>query len=174
MLFAGHFSSPIGILSVVVDREGAVSHFHFGRRHQSEAIQDDAAIAPVREQVEQYFAGERKVFDLTLKPSGTEFQRDVWNGLLTIPFGRTVSYGELAERVGHAGAFRAVGAANGANPIALIMPCHRVIGRDRRLTGFGGGIPTKVALLTHEGVIAPGMAANASRKTRIEAQPLLL
>jgi methylated-DNA-[protein]-cysteine S-methyltransferase len=174
MLFTGWFSSPIGMLSVVVDAEGAVRRFHFGRLHSVDAIEDDAAIAPVREQIEQYFAGERRAFDLDLKPEGTQFQRDVWNGLLTIPFGQTVSYGELAERVGHAGAFRAVGAANGANPIALIIPCHRVIGRDRSLTGFGGGIPTKVALLTHEGVIAPGVAVHASRKTRIEAQPLLL
>ena len=173
MYFTGHFRSPIGILSVVVDSDGAVKRLHFGRLGGQEAIEDDAAIAPVREQIEEYFAGERRDFDLTLKPDGTEFQRDVWNGLLTIPFGKTLSYGALAERVGYSGAFRAVGAANGANPIALIMPCHRVVGSDGRLTGFGGGIPIKAALLVHEGVMSSAAASNADKRTKIAAQASL-
>jgi methylated-DNA-[protein]-cysteine S-methyltransferase len=172
--YIGSFTTPIGLLSVVVDSEGAVKRLHFGPLDVADHYPDDTAIAPVREQVEAYFAGDRRDFDLLLKPDGTEFQRAVWDGLLTIPFGQTVSYGELAERVGRSGAFRAVGAANGANPIALIIPCHRVIGRDRSLTGFGGGIPIKAALLTHEGVIAPGTALNPDRRTRIEAQPSFL
>jgi methylated-DNA-[protein]-cysteine S-methyltransferase len=174
MFFIGSFSSPIGQLTVVVDADGAVKRLHFGPLYRADAIADDAAVVPVRDQVEEYFAGERRDFDLDLRPDGTRFQRDVWNGLLTIPFGRTLSYGALAEQVGYPGAFRAVGAANGANPIALIIPCHRVVGSDRRLTGFGGGIPIKAALLVHEGVISPDMATNADRRTRIEAQPLLL
>ena len=171
--YIGSFATPIGLLSVVVDDAGAVKRLHFGPLEAPDHHPDAAAIAPVREQVEAYFAGDRKAFDLTLKPDGTEFQRAVWSGLLTIPFGQTLSYGELAERVGRAGAFRAVGAANGANPIALIIPCHRVIGRDRSLTGFGGGIAVKAALLTHAGVIAAGTAMNADRRTRIEVQPSL-
>ena len=174
MMFSGSFSSPIGVLWAAVDGDGTVKRFSFGRYGiPADAIEDKAAIAPVREQVEEYFAGDRKTFDLRLEPDGTEFQRDVWNGLLAIPFGKTLSYGQLAEKVGYAGAFRAVGAANGANPIALIIPCHRVIGSDGRLTGFGGGIPTKAALLAHEGVISPDLAARADRRTRIETQPAL-
>jgi methylated-DNA-[protein]-cysteine S-methyltransferase len=171
--YIGSFITQIGLVSVVVDGDGIVKRFHFGALHDPDCFPDDTAIAHVREQVEQYFAGDRRDFDLPLAPEGTEFQRAVWDGLLTIPFGQTLSYGELAERVGRTGAFRAVGAANGANRIAVIIPCHRVIGRDRSLTGFGGGIPTKVALLVHEGVIAPGMAANADRRTRIETQQSL-
>jgi methylated-DNA-[protein]-cysteine S-methyltransferase len=169
-VFISSFSSPIGLLTVVVDCAGAVKRFHFGRLNKPDAIQDDAAIAPVREQIEAYFAGERRGFDLELAPDGTEFQRAVWSGLRTIPFGQTMSYGGLAARVGYAGAFRAVGAANGANPIALIIPCHRVVGGDGRLTGFGGGIPIKAALLAHEGVLSPAVAAKADRRTRIDGQ----
>ncbi len=150
-----------------------MKQLHFGRLDETDLFPDDLAIKPVRDQVEAYFAGDRKVFDLPLSPDGTPFQRSVWDGLLTIPFGKILSYGQLAERVGRAGAFRAVGAANGANPIALIIPCHRVVGSDRTLTGFGGGIPIKAALLAHEGVISRGQAANADRRTRIEAQPSL-
>ncbi len=173
-MWIGTFSSPIGLLTAVVDSHGAVKRFHFGRLDKPDAIPDDRAIAPVREQIEAYFAGERRTFDLELKPDGTEFQREVWQGLLTIPFGQTLTYGALAERVGYAGAFRAVGAANGANPIALIVPCHRVISSDGRLTGFGGGIPIKAQLLAHEGVLARDVAANADKRTRVMAQAAFL
>jgi methylated-DNA-[protein]-cysteine S-methyltransferase len=171
--YTGSFNTPIGLVSVVVDGADKVKRFHFGRLDETDLSPDDKAVAPVRRQVEEYFAGERQSFDLLLAPDGTAFQRDVWDGLLTIPFGETLSYGELAAKVGRAGAFRAVGAANGANPIALIIPCHRVIGSDRSLTGFGGGIPIKAALLLHEGVMSPATAANADRRTRIEAQSSL-
>lgn len=171
--YTGSFTTPIGLVSVVVDGAGKVKRFHFGPVDEPDLYPDDKAVAPVREQVEEYFAGERRAFDLPLAPNGTQFQRDVWDGLLTIPFGQTLSYGELAARVGRAGAFRAVGAANGANPIALIVPCHRVVGSDRSLTGFGGGIPIKAALLLHEGVISPAVAANANRQTRIAEQGTL-
>jgi methylated-DNA-[protein]-cysteine S-methyltransferase len=166
-LFIGSFTTPIGELSIVVDGGGAVKRLHFGRLAASEMIPDDAAIAEARIQIEEYFAGDRRDFDLDLAPDGTEFQRAVWSGLRTIPFGQTMSYGALAARVGYPGAFRAVGAANGANPIALIIPCHRVIGGDGRLTGFGGGIPIKAALLAHEGALSPDLAINADRRTRI-------
>ena len=163
------FPSPIGVLSVVVDTEGAVKQLHFGRLDMAGMHEDPAAVAPVRAQLDEYFAGERTAFDLELAPDGTEFQRAVWRGLLTIPFGQTASYGQLAERVGYAGAFRAVGAANGANPIAVIMPCHRVVGSDGRLTGFGGGIPIKAALLALEGVLPRDMVAVADKRTRVGA-----
>ncbi len=168
------FASPVGALSVVVDGDGAVKQLHFGRVEPGPDMrEDEAAIAPVRDQLQEYFAGGRREFDLRLSPDGTVFQRAVWNGLLTIPFGQTASYGALAERVGYAGAFRAVGAANGANPIAIIIPCHRVVGGDGRLTGFGGGIPIKAALLAHEGVLTHDIAAVADRRTRVGAQATL-
>jgi methylated-DNA-[protein]-cysteine S-methyltransferase len=104
----------------------------------------------VVDQLKSYFAGERKAFDLPLVLEGTTFQERVWTALQNIPYGETVSYKVLAERVGSPKAVRAVGAANGANPIPIIIPCHRVIGNDGSLTGFGGGLPLKKRLLELE------------------------
>lgn len=112
--------------------------------------EDRAALAPVVDQLEEYFDGERRHFDLKLAPSGTPFQLSVWAALADIPFGETLSYGELARRIGNPNASRAVGAANGKNPLPLVLPCHRVIGSSGSLTGFGGGIDVKRALLDHE------------------------
>ncbi len=159
--------SPIGPLTIAVDDRGAAKCLHFGRVDDPDMRDDSAAIAPMRTQLEEYFAGERRAFDLELDPEGTVFQRDVWRALVSIPYGQTASYGELAERAGRPGAFRAVGAANGANPIAIIIPCHRIIGSDGSLTGFGGGIETKAALLALEGVIPRDRVTAADRKTRI-------
>ncbi|UCF66813.1 MAG: methylated-DNA--[protein]-cysteine S-methyltransferase [Acidobacteriota bacterium] len=103
-------------------------------------------------QLREYFAGKRRAFDVLLAPEGTPFQCETWRGLRTIGYGETVSYAELARRVGKPGAARAVGMANGANPIAIIVPCHRVIGADGTLTGYGGGLHVKQALLELEGV----------------------
>jgi methylated-DNA-[protein]-cysteine S-methyltransferase len=103
------------------------------------------------DQLAAYFAGERTDFDLPLSPSGTPFQLSVWRALLSIPYGETISYRELARRIGNAKAVRAVGAANGRNPIPIIVPCHRVIGADGSLTGYGGGLPRKRLLLELEG-----------------------
>jgi methylated-DNA-[protein]-cysteine S-methyltransferase len=111
------------------------------------------AAAPFKEvqrQLKAYFARELKKFALPLALEGSEFQLDVWKNLQLIPFGETVSYGELARRIGNPDAARAVGLANGQNPIAIIIPCHRVIGSDGSLTGFGGGLPIKEKLLRHE------------------------
>ncbi|MXX76667.1 MAG: methylated-DNA--[protein]-cysteine S-methyltransferase [Holophagales bacterium] len=113
-----------------------------------------AALADTRRQLEEYFAGERQEFDLPLSAGGTEFQQRVWAELRRIPFGETISYGELAARIGKPSASRAVGAANGRNPLPVVVPCHRVIGSDGRLTGFGGGLPTKQALLDLEQRVA--------------------
>jgi len=120
-----------------------------------DAIRDDAAIAHVRRQVDEYSAGDRLDFELELAPTGTPFQKKVWEALLTIPFGETRSYGQIARAIGQPQAARGVGSANHANPIALIVPCHRVIGADGSLTGYGGGLPLKRALLEHEAAHRP-------------------
>jgi len=112
----------------------------------------DALLDETRRQLVAYFAGRLRTFDLPLAPNGTDFQRRVWSALQEIPFGSTISYADLARRVSNAAAVRAVGAANGRNPIPIIVPCHRVIGSDGSLTGFGGGLPRKQWLLRHEGV----------------------
>lgn len=108
-----------------------------------------------RAQLAEYFAGTRRTFDLPLAPRGTAFQRSVWSALADIPYGATVSYLELATRLGAPTATRAVGAANGRNPLPIVLPCHRVIGANRALTGFGGGLPTKAFLLRLEGALSP-------------------
>ena len=111
---------------------------------------DAMVLAAARRQLDEYFAGERRVFALPLAPEGTEFQRQVWAALCDIPYGRTSSYGELARRIGRPGAARAVGLANGRNPVAVVIPCHRVIGADGSLTGYGGGLDRKRLLLALE------------------------
>ena len=111
---------------------------------------DPGAFADVRRQLAEYFGGDRTAFDLPLAVAGTPFQREVWQGLRDIRYGETVSYGELARRIGRPSAVRAVGLANGRNPIAVIVPCHRVIGSDGSLTGYGGGLEAKRRLLELE------------------------
>jgi|SRR3569623_430279 len=108
-------------------------------------------LALAADQLREYFKGHRRVFDVPLAPEGTGFQKIVWQALCSIPFGVTRSYGEIAAKIGRPAASRAVGAANGKNPIAIIVPCHRVIGSNGTLTGYGGGLPTKRWLLEHEG-----------------------
>lgn len=111
----------------------------------------EEVLAEAVRQLRAYFAGERRSFDLPLAPAGSEFQLAVWRGLRDIPYGRTESYGELARRIGRPKAIRAVGAANGANPLPIVVPCHRVIGADGSLTGYGGGLERKRTLLALEG-----------------------
>jgi methylated-DNA-[protein]-cysteine S-methyltransferase len=124
------------------------------QRHTSpppnEAICDDAWFKDVVAQLDAYFAGELSAFELEMNMLGTPFQRNVWTQLCEIPYGETISYGELAQRVGNPNAARAVGLANGRNPIAIIVPCHRVIGANGSLTGYGGGLERKTWLLKHE------------------------
>jgi methylated-DNA-[protein]-cysteine S-methyltransferase len=122
----------------------------------------DPEAGPLREvarQLGEYFAGRRRVFDLPIRMEGTEFQRRAWRMLLEIPYGQTRSYGEQAKRIGNPNASRAVGLANGRNPIPIVVPCHRVIGADGSLTGFGGGIERKRWLLAHEG-LQPSLLAS--------------
>jgi methylated-DNA-[protein]-cysteine S-methyltransferase len=142
--------SPVGPLTVVGDREGLRSIL-FGAQIEG----SQAPVGVVEEAIRQlqaYFSKKLTRFDLPLKPKGTPFQMEVWRELLNIPYGKVISYGELAERIGRPSASRAVGAANGSNPIPIIIPCHRVIGSNGRLTGYGGGVHVKEALLRLESV----------------------
>jgi methylated-DNA-[protein]-cysteine S-methyltransferase len=146
--------SPIGRLRLIADDTGlrrvCFERDRHPRDEDTRGRQDPSRLAPAREQLEQYFAGERRDFDLALNPMGTAFQRGVWSALRDIYYGVTISYSELAHRIGNPGASRAVGAANGRNPLPIIVPCHRVVGRDGQLVGFGGGLETKAALLALE------------------------
>jgi methylated-DNA-[protein]-cysteine S-methyltransferase len=146
--------SPIGPLLLAGDEGGLrLVHFMTGRRPKSpdrDWIEDQAPFKEVIRQLEAYFAGKLQGFDLPLVVDGTEFQLLVWRNLRKIPYGETVSYGQLARRIGSPDAARAVGLANGANPIPIIIPCHRVIGSNGDLTGFGGGLPVKKKLLALE------------------------
>jgi methylated-DNA-[protein]-cysteine S-methyltransferase len=153
--------SPVGPLLVASDEAGLrLIHFQSGpepRRPDPAWRRDGSAFRVLARQLAEYFARERRVFDLTLAPEGTPFQLATWRALGTIPYGSTISYAELARRVGRPAASRAVGAANGANPLPIVVPCHRVIGKNGSLTGFGGGLPAKRALLELEGAscVAP-------------------
>jgi len=146
--------TPFGLFAAWVDEAGRLLRFRFrsddAPRVDREAEQNARALENVRRQVEEYSAGKRQIFEFELLPDGAAFERQVWKALSDIPFGRTVSYGAIARAIGQPGAARAVGAANNANPIALIVPCHRVIGSDGALVGFGGGLPLKRRLLEHE------------------------
>jgi methylated-DNA-[protein]-cysteine S-methyltransferase len=139
-------SSPIGALRLTVADDGAVTRVGFGAGDTS----DDPRFEPLVTQLDEYFAGERTAFDLPLRQDGSAFEQRVWTELLTIPYGETAGYGEIAARIGRPGMARAVGRANARNPIAIICPCHRVIGGDGSLTGYGGGLDTKRALLELE------------------------
>jgi methylated-DNA-[protein]-cysteine S-methyltransferase len=147
-------STPIGGLLLAGDEEGLRWISFRDSSRAVEPAQDwQRTEDPFRDaigQLQAYFAGERDSFDLALAPMGTPFQQEVWSLVRTIPYGETASYGELARRLGKPAASRAVGAANGANPIPIIIPCHRVIGADGSLTGFGGGLAIKRRLLALE------------------------
>jgi len=159
-VFYRHIDSPVGPLLVAGDDAGLqLIEFraprHPVRRGEHWRAGDHAVLRQAQAQLGEYFAGKRRHFDLPLAPRGTGFQREVWWELANIPFGSTISYAELAQRLGRPAATRAVGAANGRNPIPIVLPCHRVIGADGSLTGFGGGLPTKRFLLQLEGAL-PG------------------
>jgi methylated-DNA-[protein]-cysteine S-methyltransferase len=149
-----HFESPIGTTLLATDERGLrLISFAEGRRPErpeSNWLKDPAPFKEVIRQLRAYFAGELKNFDLRLSLIGTDFQLRVWKMLQTIPYGETTSYGRLACRLGSPNAARAVGLANGSNPIPIIVPCHRVIGSNGSLVGYGGGLPNKKALLALE------------------------
>ncbi len=146
--------SPIGDLLLIGDGRALTGLYmspHKGRPVLSEEPRDDPFFDDIVSQLRAYFAGERETFDVARKPTGTPFQLRVWAELSRIPYGETISYGELAQRVDSPNAFRAVGQANGRNPISVIVPCHRVIGADGSLAGYGGGPDRKRFLLDLEG-----------------------
>lgn len=158
-----YHSTPIGKLLLAGDGDYlTLLGFPNGKmqkRHEKDWLKDSSPFKEVRFQLDSYFAGELEEFDLPLLPKGTLFQESVWQALTEIPYGETWSYGQLASHIGNPKASRAVGAANGLNPIPVIIPCHRVIGSSGKLTGFGGGLETKQYLLGLESqAIAPGFS----------------
>jgi methylated-DNA-[protein]-cysteine S-methyltransferase len=161
MVFYSLFPSPVGELLIAATDDG-ITHLLFERPQGGHAINDtwhpdtgasgaaSAWLASARSQLAEYFGGRRRTFDVPLSAAGTHFQRDVWSALRDIDYGATISYGELARRIANPRAVRAVGLANGRNPISIIVPCHRVIGANGTLTGYGGGLDRKRWLLSHE------------------------
>ena len=151
----GIVDSPVGPITLVRDGDALVGCYMDRQRHRPEddgfGPRDDAAFADVAAQLQEYFAGERHEFDIVLSfAGGTPFQQQVWRALCDIPYGETISYGELAARIGQPTASRAVGLANGRNPLGIIVPCHRVVGANGSLTGYGGGLERKQVLLDLE------------------------
>jgi len=162
--FSKTIDSPVGALKLIAsDRGLAVLVWDDEKDHRVPALvaehsDDHPVLVDAERQLAEYFAGTRTSFTVKLDFAGTDFQREVWNALLTIPYGETRSYGQIARQIGKPDAVRAVGAANGRNPISIITPCHRVIGSTGKLTGFGGGLPVKAQLLAHEGGALAGFA----------------
>jgi methylated-DNA-[protein]-cysteine S-methyltransferase len=154
MTYHTFISSPLGDILLTTDDHGLTGiNFQDGtgaKKPPKGSVNSTAPFEEAKRQIGAYFRGELKSFDLSLSPAGTPFQRSVWKALCEIPYGKTISYGELAKRIGKPTAYRAVGAANGRNPLPIVVPCHRVIGSDGRLTGYNGGIYLKEYLLKLE------------------------
>ena len=153
-IYYAQMSSPVGLLVLTGDRNG-LREVRFEQEHRSRMLLELCCHGPEKltepmRQLEEYFAGTRQSFDLKLNLIGTVFQLAVWNALAEIPYGVTTTYARMSQRIERPRANRAVGAANGLNPIPIILPCHRVIGSNGSLTGFGGGLPAKQWLLSHE------------------------
>ena len=160
-LHARLIDSPVGTLTAVAASTGLRALLWPDDPRlvfESELMQpaDHPILDAVETQLHQYFAGERVAFDVPLDLQGTDFQTAVWRALADIPFGETSTYGEQARRIGRPNAARAVGAANGRNPVSIVLPCHRIVGKDGSLTGFAGGLDTKRFLLDHERSVAGG------------------
>lgn len=155
MILFRHLDSPVGTLTLAANEDGLHAIEFPCNRHPADregwTPGDHRVLDMAARQLDAYFVAKRRDFDLPLAPRGTDFQRTVWMTLAGIGYGETISYAQLAQRVGKPTAMRAVGAANGRNPLPIVLPCHRVIGADGALTGFGGGLPTKQFLLELEG-----------------------
>jgi methylated-DNA-[protein]-cysteine S-methyltransferase len=167
------FDTSMGDMIIAGDDAGirrvAFDKMAEARRHlEKNALRDPQRTAETREQLRAYFAGRLRDFELPLAPEGTPFQQRVWRALLTIPYGETTSYGVLAKALGKPNGARAVGSANGKNPIALVIPCHRVIGHDGQLTGYAYGVDTKRELLALERRHTSGASGASSDATRLE------
>lgn len=154
-------ASPVGGLTLFADDTALVAiAFNAQLRGSGTDAREDPThpvLAQARAELLAYFAGARKTFSIPLRPKGTAFQQAVWDALSEIPWGETRSYGDIARRIGNPRGVRAVGLANGRNPLPIVVPCHRVIGSDGSLTGYGGGLPIKVKLLALEGISTPGV-----------------
>ncbi|HEV3130958.1 MAG TPA: methylated-DNA--[protein]-cysteine S-methyltransferase [Acidimicrobiales bacterium] len=155
-----HSDTPLGVV-LLTSSDGALSGLYFTDRRHSPRLDpswthDSAPFAEVRRQLDEYFEGRRTSFDQPLALRGSRFDRAVWTSLQSIPHGMTVSYGQIARRIGQPQAARAVGAANGRNPVSVIVPCHRVIGSDGKLGGYGWGVERKAWLLEHERAMSDG------------------
>lgn len=158
--------SPVAPIQTAFDRQGRLVYLGFQGHEPRERLmaglanrftdfeRDPAVVKPLRQQLSEYFAGARKAFDLPMALEGTAFRMRVWAALQDIPYGETRSYGDLARALGDPGASRAVGAANGSNPISILVPCHRVIGASGSLVGYAGGVDLKTALLRLEGALS--------------------
>ena len=153
-IYFTEFASSIGTIQLRGTATALTGVFMEKHRHETArpvgAVRDAGPLRAAQRELEEYFAGERREFSLALEPAGTPFQMRVWQALRAIPYGETISYGELARRIGNPRAVRAVGLANGRNPISIIVPCHRVIGANGTLTGYGGGLERKRFLLALE------------------------
>jgi len=156
-MYYTYLDTPVGPFLIAGDETGLATTSFSTSRHRRQPepnwVENPAPLGYAIRQLEEYFEGERKVFDFPLNIVGTQFQKEVWQALRAIPFGQTWSYGQIAKAIERPGASRAVGAANGANVLPIIIPCHRVIGADGSLTGFGGGLEAKEFLLAHEGAL---------------------
>jgi methylated-DNA-[protein]-cysteine S-methyltransferase len=152
-LYKAYYTSEIGLIELAATETALKSLIFVDPATVTEPVV--GSLPPVLQmsmaQLDEYFKGRRKEFDLPLEPDGTDFQQRVWRQLLTVPFGKTVSYLDIAKGIGNLKAIRAVGTANGRNPISVIIPCHRIIGHDGSLVGYGGGLWRKEWLLNHEG-----------------------
>ncbi len=147
--FRLYYQSPIGLVEIA-GTDAAITGLNFVEAGPRKKTDEAPVLRDALRQIDEYFLGRRTEFSVPLKTDGTAFQEDVWRALRAIGFGRTASYQEIARMIGRPAAVRAVGAANGANPISIIIPCHRIIGKDGRLTGYGGGLWRKEWLLAHE------------------------
>lgn len=148
--------TPVGHLHIHSEN-GKISVIHFSDSALEGPYDEAPELRACIAQLEEYFAGERRRFDFPMAQTGTDFQQRVWNELLGIPYGKTLSYRDLSKRLGDVKAIRAVGTANGRNQLAIVVPCHRVIGSDQSLTGYAGGLPRKQWLLAHEAKFAAGV-----------------
>lgn len=159
--FFKYMQSPVGRLTLIASDKGLAAvlweNDNPGRVHATADTEDDGhpVLKEAERQLNEYFQGKRSCFQLQLDPIGTRFQKKVWDALSTIPYGETRSYGQIAHQLGNPNAVRAVGAANGRNPLSIILPCHRVVGATGKLTGFAGGLEAKASLLSLEGVYLP-------------------
>jgi methylated-DNA-[protein]-cysteine S-methyltransferase len=166
-MYIDYMDSPLGLIEFKASDKG-ISQVIFCGDHKK-AVKTNAMTDCCKQQLCEYFSGQRKAFDLPLVLQGTDFQQSIWACLSQIPFGKTMSYGEIAHKINNPKSVRAVGGANGRNPVSIIVPCHRVIGANGTLTGYAGGIARKLWLLNHEGITLK----NASKNDQLNIQHLI-